>query len=129
VVNNNESNLNDKGIHKNRLDAYFKHTTSILDKIKLLKTSNKKNSQSFSQVDNNNNDNKEELGFSIEGLKNTSGSIDDTNGEHSQMNDERSGTSSIPLDSKQPTNRNIDLNEIDKIQNDILKTLKRLGDS
>ena len=76
-----------------------------------------------------NNDNKKELGSSIEGLKNTSGSIDDMNGEHSQINDESTGTSSIPLGSKQPTNRNIDLNEIDKIQNDILKTLKRLGDS
>ena len=45
------------------------------------------------------------------------------------MSEKDSGTSSIPQDSKQPTNRNIDLNEIDKIQNDILKTLKRLGDS
>ena len=51
------------------------------------------------------------------------------NREHSQMNEGDIGTSSIPLDLKQSTNKNIDLNEIDKIQNDILKTLKRLGDS
>ena len=63
-----------------------------------------------------------------EGLNETGGSINDISTIHSQM-DKDSGTSSIPLDSRQSKNRNIDLNEIDKIQNDILKTLKRLGSS
>ena len=73
---------------------------------------------------------KRELGFSVvEGLKETGESINDTNREYSQMNEGDIGTLSVPLDSKQSINKNIDLNEIDKIQNDILKTLKRLGDS
>ena len=128
-LGNNESNFKDKDKDKNHLDSYLKQTTSILDKIKTIKSSNKKNKESFSQVESDS-DNKRELGFSIEeGLKETGGSINDLNREYSQMNEKDTGTSSIPLDSKQSTNRNIDLNEIDKIQNDILKTLKRLGDS
>ena len=134
-LGNNESNSKneDKDKDKNHLDPYLKQTTSILGKIKAIKSSNKKNKESFSQVDSDNggdSDNKRELGFSVvEGLKETGGSINDTNREYSQMNEGDIGTSSIPLDSKQSTNKNIDLNEIDKIQNDILKTLKRLGDS
>jgi hypothetical protein len=135
-LGNNESNFDKKDkehdMDKNHLGTYFKHTSSILDKIKTIKSSNKKNKQSFSQVEINNNDNndKRELGFSIGGLNETGGSNNDTNKEHFQMSEEGTGTSpTLPLDSKQSTNRNIDLNEIDKIQNDILKTLKRLGDS
>ena len=128
-LSNNESNFKDKDKDKNHLDSFLKQTTSILDKIKTIKSSYKKNNESFSQVESDN-DNKRELGFSIEeGLKETGGSINDLNREHSQMNNEDTGTTSIPLDLKQSNNRNIDLNEIDKIQNDILKTLKRLGDS
>ena len=127
-LGNNESNFKDKDKDKKHLDSYLKQTTSILDKIKTLKSSYKKNNEPFSQVESDS-DNKKELGFSIEGLKETGGSINDLNREYYQMNEKDTGTSSIPLDSKQSTNRNIDLNEIDKIQNDILKTLKRLGDS
>ncbi len=126
-LGNNESNFDkkdkDSDRDKNHLDTYFKQTSSILDKIKTIKSSNKKNKQSSSQVESDNND-KRELGFSI------GGSNDDMNKEHFQMSEEGTGISpTLPLDSKQSTNRNIDLNEIDKIQNDILKTLKRLGDS
>jgi methyl-accepting chemotaxis protein len=128
-LSNNESNFKDKDKDKNHLDSFLKQTTSILDKIKTIKSSYKKNNESFSQVESDS-DNKRELGFSIEeGLKEIGGSINDLNREHSQMNNEDTGTTSIPLDLKQSNNRNIDLNEIDKIQNDILKTLKRLGDS
>lgn len=130
-LENNESNFDkkdrDSDSDKNHLDTYFKQTSSILGKFKTIKSSSKKNKQSFSQVQsNNNNDNndKRELGFSIGGSNNG------MNKEHFQMSKEGTGTSpTLPLDSKQSTNRNIDLNEIDKIQNDILKTLKRLGDS
>ncbi|HKX97396.1 MAG TPA: hypothetical protein VJL78_06140 [Candidatus Nitrosocosmicus sp.] len=128
-LSSNESNFKDKDKDKNHLDSFLKQTTSILDKIKTIKSSYKKNNESFSQVESDS-DNKRELGFSIEeGLKETGGSINDLNREHAQMNNEDTGTTSIPLDLKQSNNRNIDLNEIDKIQNDILKTLKRLGDS
>ena len=42
----------DKDKDKNHLDPYLKQTTSsILDKIKTIKSSNKKNKESFSQVD------------------------------------------------------------------------------
>ena len=123
-IGNSQSNLEDKA--KNYLDKYLKQTTSILGKIKTIKSSNKKNDQIFLQSDN---DNKLELGSSIEaGLNETGGSINDISTIDTQM-DKDSGTSSIPLDSRQSKNRNIDLNEIDKIQNDILKTLKRLGSS
>lgn len=135
-VDNNESNSKkeDKAKAKNHLDLYLKQTTSsILGKIKTIKSSNKKNKESFSQVDSDsggNSANKRELGFSVvEGLKETGGSINDTNSEYTQMNEGDIGTLSVPLDSKESINKNIDLNEIDKIQNDILKTLKRLGDS
>jgi hypothetical protein len=141
-LDNNESNSKnedkDKDKAKNHLDPYLKQTTSsILGKIKTIKSSYKKNKESFSQVDSDSNgdtggdsNNKRELGFSVvEGLKETGGSINDTNREYSQMNEGDIGTFSVPLDSKQSINKNIDLNEIDKIQNDILKTLKRLGDS
>ena len=131
-LGNNESNSKneDEDKAKNHLYPYLKQTTSsILGKIKTIKSSNKKNKESFSQVDSDS-DNKRELGFSVvEGLKETGGSINDTNREYSQMNEGDIGTLSVPLDSKQSINKNIDLNEIDKIQNDILKTLKRLGDS
>ncbi len=135
-LGNNESNFDkkdrdrDSDRDKNHLDTYFKQTSSILGKFKTIKSSNKKNKQSFSQVESNNNNNnnynndKRELGFSIGGSNNG------MNKEHFQMSEEGTGTSpTLPVDSKQSTNRNIDLNEIDKIQNDILKTLKRLGDS
>jgi hypothetical protein len=81
----------------------------------------------LSQVDN---DNQWESEFGInEGLKETEGrSINDINKDYIEMNQEGTRTST-PLDLKQSTNGNIDLNEIDKIQKDILKTLKRLGDS
>ena len=129
-VDNNESNFEDEDEDKNHSDTYLKQTTSILSKIKTIKSSNKKNKKSFSQIDSDgDSDNKRELGFGIKGLKGTEGSINDMNREHSQMSEADIGTSSIPLDLKQSTNKNIDLNEIDKIQNDILKTLKRLGDS
>ena len=135
-LGNNESNFDkkdkDNDRDKNHLGTYFKQTSSMLDKIKTIKSSNRKNKQSFSQVENNSNDNndKRELGFNIGGLKETGGSNNDMNKEHFQMSEEGTGISpTFPLDSKQSTNRNIDLNEIDKIQNDILKTLKRLGDS
>lgn len=134
-LGNNESNFDkkdrdsDSDRDKNHLDTYFKQTSSILGKFKTIKSSNKKNKQSFSQVESKNNNNnynndKRELGFSIGGSNNG------MNKEHFQMSEEGTGTSpTLPVDSKQSTNRNIDLNEIDKIQNDILKTLKRLGDS
>ncbi len=129
-VDNNESNFEDKDKGKNHSDTYLKQTTSILSKIKTIKSSNKKNKESFSHIDSNSDsDNKRELGFSLKGFKGTGGSINDMNREHSQMSKADIGTSSIPLNLKQSTNKNIDLNEIDKIQNDILKTLKRLGDS
>ncbi len=129
-LGNNESNFKDKDKDKNPLDIYRNQTTSILDKIRAIKSSNKKNKESFSQVDRDgDNDNKRESGFGIEGLKETGGPINVKNTVHSQMNEKEIGTTSIPLDSKQSTNRNIDLNEIEKIQNDILKTLKRLEDS
>ena len=130
----------DRDKHRNKdkkhLHTYLKQTSSILGKIKTIKSSNKKNKESFSQVNGNNSspngnsNEKIQLGFSMEGLEQTGGSNNDMNTMHSQMSEEGTGTSSTtPLDSKQSTNRNIDLNEIDKIQNDILKTLKRLGDS
>ena len=130
-IGNNEPNFKDKDRDKTHLDTYFKQTTSMLGKIKTIGSSNKKNNETFSQVDRGSSmgsGSNGELGFSIEGLKETRGSINGMNREHSQMNEDIE-TSSIPLDSKQSTNRNIDLNEIDKIQKDILKTLKRLGDS
>lgn len=127
-LGNNESNF--KGNNKIHLDAYPKpkQTNSILNKIKTLKFSNKRRSkESLSQVDN---DNQGELEFGIEeGLKETGGiSIKDMNRDHIKMSEEDIRTST-PLDLKQTTDGNIDLNEIDKIQKDILKTLKRLGDS
>ncbi|MDN5845964.1 MAG: hypothetical protein L0H53_06790 [Candidatus Nitrosocosmicus sp.] len=134
-LGNNESNFDKKDRYrdKNHLDIYLKQTSSILGKIKTIKSSNKKNKESFSQVDSNNYenyDNKRKLGFSIEVLKETGGSSNDMNNERSQMSEEGPEISpTLPLDSKQSTNRNIDLNEIDKIQKDILKTLKRLGGS
>jgi hypothetical protein len=132
-LGNNESNFDkkdrDSDRGKNHLDTYFKQTSSILDKIKTIKSSNKKNNQSFSQVEKDKND-KRELVYSIGGLKETGGSNNDMNKEHFQIGEEGTRTSpTLLLDSKQSTNRNIDLNEIDKIQKDILKTLKRLGDS
>ncbi|MDF0680276.1 MAG: hypothetical protein P0116_04860 [Candidatus Nitrosocosmicus sp.] len=135
-IDNNESNPKDKD--KKHLNTYLKQTTWTLDKIRKVKTSNK---ETLSQVesgsgrdgsgrDGSGSNNKPESDFSIgEGLKETGGSFNDMNLVHSQMSEKDSGTSSIPPDSKQSTNRNIDLNEIDKIQSDILKTLKRLGDS
>ena len=122
-LDNNESNSKkedkDKDKAKNHLDLYLKQTTSsILGKIKTIKSSNKKNKESFSQVDGDSGGdsaNKRELGFSVvEGLKETGGSINDTNREYSQMNEGDIGTLSVPLDSKQSINKNIDLNEIDK---------------
>jgi len=121
-LGNNESNYKDKD--KGHLNTYPKQTNSILSKIKTIKFSNKRSKELFSQIDSNN---KRELVFGIEGLKETGGSISDMKKEHTQMSEEGTRTSTS-LDSKQPTNTNIDLNEIDKIQNDILKTLKRLGD-
>ena len=118
-VGNNESNFEDED--KNHSATHLKQTASILSK-------NQKNKKSFSQIDGDG-DNKRELGGGIKGLKGTKGSINDMNREYSQMSEADIGTSSIPVDLRQSTNRNIDLNEIDKIQNDILKTLKRLGDS
>ena len=133
-IDNSESNSTDKD--KKHLDTYLKQTNWTLDKIRKIKSSNKQNKEIFSQVesgsgsDGSGSDNKPELDFSIrEGLKETGGSFNDMNTLHSQMSEKDSGTSSIPQDLKQSMNRNIDLNEIDKIQNDILKTLKRLGDS
>jgi hypothetical protein len=144
-IDNNESNSKD--MDKKHLDTYLKQTTWTLDKIRKIKSSNKQDKEIFSQVQSGSgsdgsgsdgsgsdgsdgSDNKPELEFSMrEGLKETGGSFNDMNTVHSQMSEKDSGTSSIPPDSKQSTNRNIDLNEIDKIQNDILKTLKRLGDS
>lgn len=120
-LGNNESNFKDK----DHLNTYSKQTNSILSKIKTIKFSNKRSKESFSQVDS---DNKRESVFGIEGSKETRGSTSDMNKEHTQMSEEGTRTST-PLDSKQSTNTNIDLNEIDKIQNDILKTLKRLGNS
>jgi hypothetical protein len=128
-LDNNESNS--KNNDKNYLDAYPKpkpkQTKSILKKIKTINFSNKRSKESPSQVDNGNQGESE---FGIEdGLKETEGrSINDMNKDHIEMNDEGTRTST-PLDLKQSTNGNIDLNEIDKIQKDILKTLKRLGDS
>lgn len=127
-LGNNESNFKDND--KNHLDAYPKpkQTNSILNKIKTIKFSNKKSKESLSQVDNNNNQGESEMGIE-EGLKETEArSINDMNKDHIEMNEEGTRTST-PLDLKQSTNGNIDLNEIDKIQKDILKTLKRLGDS
>jgi len=122
-LGNNESNFKDKD--KDHLDTYPKQTNSILSKIKTIKFSNKRSKESFPQVDS---DNKRESVFGIEGLNETGGSINDMNKEHTPMSEEGTRTST-PIDSKQSMNTNIDLNEIDKIQNDILKTLKRLGDS
>ena len=124
-LGNNESYFKDND--KNHLDAYPKQTNSILNKIKTIKFSNKRSKESFTNVDS---DNKGESEFGIGGLKETGGggSINDMNKDHIQMSEEGTGTST-PLDLKQSTNGNIDLNEIDKIQKDILKTLKRLGDS
>ena len=132
----NEQNFKDKDKDKTHLDAYLKQPISILDRIKTIKSGNKKKNESFSQIGRGNDNysdsnNKREPGFGIEGLEETGGSINDMNKKYSQINEDI-GTSSIspvPPDSKQSTNRNIDLNEIDKIQKDILKTLKRLGDS
>lgn len=131
-LGNNESNFKDN--NKIHLDKYPKpkpkpkQTTSILNKIKTLKFSNKRRSkESLSQVENYNQGESE---FGIEeGLKETGGiSIKDMNRDHIKMSEEDIRTST-PLDLKQTTDGNIDLNEIDKIQKDILKTLKRLGDS
>jgi hypothetical protein len=128
-IDNNESNSKDND--KNFLGAYPKpkpkQTKSILNKIKTINLSNKRSKESPSQVDN---DNQGESEFGIEeGLKEIEGrSINDMNKDHIEMNDEGTRTSTS-LDLKQSTNGNIDLNEIDKIQKDILKTLKRLGDS
>ena len=129
-IDNSESNSKYKD--KKHLDTYLKQTTWTLDKIRKIKPSNKQDKEIFSQVESGSDgsDNKPELDSSIrEGLKETGGSFNDMNTVHSQMGEKDIGTSSISQDSKQSTNRNIDLNEIDKIQNDILKTLKRLGDS
>jgi hypothetical protein len=130
-LGNNESNFKDHD--KNHLGAYPKpkrkpkQTKSILNKIKTINIRDKRSKESPSQVDN---DNQGESEFGIEeGLKETEGrSINDMNKDHIEMNDEGTRTST-PLDLKQSTNGNIDLNEIDKIQKDILKTLKRLGNS
>jgi len=127
-LDNNESNSKDND--KNYLGAYPKpkQTKSILNKIKTINFSNKRSKESPSQVDN---DNQGESEFGIEkGLKEIEGrSINDMNKDHIEMNDEGTRTSTPLVDLKQSTNGNIDLNEIDKIQKDILKTLKRLGDS
>ena len=123
-LGNNESNFKDND--KNHLNVYPKQTNSILNKIKTIKFSNKRSKESFLNVDS---DNKVESEFGIERLKETGGrSINDMNKDHNEMSEEDTRTST-PLDLKQSTNGNIDLNEIDKIQKDILKTLKRLGDS
>ena len=50
-VDNNESNFEDKDKDKNHSDTYLKQTTSILSKIKTIKSSNKKNKESFSHID------------------------------------------------------------------------------
>ena len=137
-LGNNEQNFKDKDKDKDKthLVAYLKQPTSILDKIKITKSGNKKKNESFSQIGRGNDNysdsnNKREPGFGIEGLEETGGSINDMNKEYSQINEDigTSSVSPVPPDSKQSTNRSIDLNEIDKIQKDILKTLKRLGDS
>ena len=137
-IDNSESNSKDKDKDKKHLDTYVKQTVWTLDKIRKIKPRHKQNKEIFSQIESGSNgsdgsdgsDNKPELDSSIrEGLKKTGGSFYDMNTVHSQMSEKDSGTSSIPQDLKQSMNRNIDLNEIDKIQNDILKTLKRLGDS
>jgi hypothetical protein len=126
-LGNNESNFKDDD--KNHLDVFSKpkQTNSILNKIKTMKFSNKRSKESLSQVDN---DNQGESEFGInEGLKETEGrSINDINKDYIEINQEGTRTFT-PLDLKQSTIGNIDLNEIDKIQKDILKTLKRLGDS
>jgi hypothetical protein len=126
-LGNNESNFKDND--KNHLDVFSKpkQTDSILNKIKTMKFSDKRSKESLSQVDN---DNQWESEFGInEGLKETEGrSINDINKDYIEMNQEGTRTSTS-LDLKQSTIGNIDLNEIDKIQKDILKTLKRLGDS
>jgi hypothetical protein len=126
-LGNNESNFKDND--KNHLDVFSKpkQTDSILNKIKTMKFSDKRSKESLSQVDN---DNQWESEFGInEGLKETEGrSINDINKDYIEINQEGTRTST-PLDLKQSTIENIDLNEIDKIQKDILKTLKRLGDS
>ena len=72
-----------------RIKTIYIHTsnkpTSILGKIKTIKSSNKKNKESFSQVNGNNSspngnsNEKIQLGFSMEGLKETGGSINDMN--------------------------------------------------
>jgi hypothetical protein len=131
-IDNSESNSKDKDKDKKHLDTFLKQTTWTLDKIRKIKPNTKQNKEIFSQVESGSDgsDNKPELDSSIrEGVKETGGSFNDMNTVPSQMSEKDSRTSSIPQDSKQSTNRNIDLNEIDKIQNDILKTLKRLGDS
>ena len=139
-IDNSESNSTDKDKDKDKkhLDTYLKQTIWTLDKIRKIKPRHKQDKEILSQIESGSggsggsggSDNKPELDSSIrEGLKKTGGSFNDMNTVHSQMSEKDSGTSSIPQDSKQSMNRNIDLNEIDKIQNDILKTLKRLGDS
>jgi hypothetical protein len=128
-IGNNQSNFEKEDKYRKHLDTYLKQTTSILGKIKTIKSSNKKNNEILSNGDNDN-DNKSELGPRMEeGLKETGGKNIEINTINSQISEEDSETPSIPIDSGQSKNKNIDLNEIDKIQNDILKTLKRLGDS
>src|ERR1044072_6771007 len=90
-LGNNEQNFKDKDKDKTHLDVYLKQTTSILDKIKTLKSGNKKKKESFSPIDRgsdsySDSDNKRELGFSIEGLEETGGSINDMNKEYLQIN-------------------------------------------
>ena len=63
-------NFKDKDKDKNHLDAYLKQPTLILDKIKTIKSGNKKKNESFSQIGRGNDsysdsDNKRELGFGI----------------------------------------------------------------
>ena len=99
-LGNNEQNFKDKDKDKTHLDAYLKQPTSILDKIKTIKSGNKKKNESFSQIGRGNdsysdNDNRRELGFGIEGLEETGGSINDMNKEYSQINEDI-GTSSVP---------------------------------
>src|SRR6188768_792652 len=49
-LGNNEQNFKDKDKDKTYLDAYLKQPTSILDKIKTIKSGNKKKNESFSQI-------------------------------------------------------------------------------
>src|SRR4029079_4248770 len=80
-LGNNEQNFKDKGKGKDKthLDVYLKQPTSILDKIKITKSGNKKKNESFSRIGRGNDsysntDNRRELGFGIEGLEETGGS-------------------------------------------------------